>query len=82
MMNSVAIKQRIFQTLNELPEENLIEVSQFLDFLKFKATKSPVSSKRVAKLGGLWEDIPFDVTDDEIRELRQAVTRHLMEKEL
>jgi hypothetical protein len=81
-MDSIATKERILQTLDELPEESLVEVSQFLDFLKFKAKESPASPKRAVKLGGLWEDVPFDVTDDEVRELRRAVTRHLLQKEL
>ena len=81
-MDSTATKERILQALNELPEESLVEVSQFLDYLNFKAKKSPASSKQVVKLGGLWEDVPFDVTDDEVRELRRAVTHRLLEKEL
>ena len=81
-MDSTATKERILQTLDELPEESLVEVSQFLDFLKLKAKESPASPRRVVKLGGLWEDVPFDVTDDEVRELRQAVTCRLLEKEL
>ena len=81
-MDSTATKEQILQTLDELPEESLVEVSQFLDFLKFKAEKSSVSPKRVVKLGGLWEEIPFDVTDGEVRALRRAVTHRLLEKEL
>ena len=81
-MDSTATKEQILQTLDELPEESLVEVSQFLDFLKFKAKKPSVSPKRVVKLGGLWEDVPFDVTDGEVRALRRAVTHRLLEKEL
>jgi hypothetical protein len=81
-MDSTATKEQILQILDELPEESLAEVSQFLDFLKFKAGKSPALPKRVVKLGGLWEDVPFDVTDDEVRALRRAVTQRLLEKEL
>ncbi|MFB0534420.1 MAG: DUF2281 domain-containing protein [Anaerolineae bacterium] len=80
-MDSAATKEQILQALDELPEESLAEVSQFLEYLNFKAKKSS-STKRVVKLGGLWEDVPFDVTDDEVRELRRAVTHRLLEKEL
>jgi len=34
-MDSTATKEQILQILDELPEESLTEVSQFLDFLKF-----------------------------------------------
>jgi hypothetical protein len=81
-MDSTATKEQILQTLDELPEESLVEVSQFLDFLKFKAKKPSVSLKRIVKLGSLWEDVPFDVTDGEVRALRRAVTHRLLEKEL
>jgi hypothetical protein len=77
-MDVTTTKERILQTLDELPEESLVEVSQFLDYLKFKAKKPPVSPKRVVQLGGLWEDVLFDVTDDEVRELRRAVTQRLL----
>jgi hypothetical protein len=81
-MDSMATKEQILQILDELLEESLAKGSQILDFLKFKAGKSPASSKRVVKLGGLWEDVPFDVTDSEVRALRRAVTQYLLEKEL
>jgi len=81
-MDVTTTKERILQTLDELPEESLVEVSQFLESLKLKAKRSPASPKRVVKLGGFWEDVPFDVTDDEVRALRRAVTHHLLEKEL
>jgi len=81
-MDVTTTKERILQTLDELPEESLVEVSQFLESLKLKAKRSPASPKRVVKLEGFWEDVPFDVTDDEVRALRQAVTHRLLEKEL
>jgi hypothetical protein len=31
-------------------------------------------------LGGLWKDVNFDVTDDEIRALRQQVTNKLLQE--
>ena len=79
-MDPIVTRERILQTLSELPEESLVEVSQFLEYLKFKAKQPPASPKRAVKLGGLWEDVPFDVTDDEVRALRRAVTHRLLEK--
>ena len=79
-MDPIVTRERILQTLSELPEESLVEVSQFLEYLKFKAEQPPASPKRAVKLGGLWEDVPFDVTDDEVRALRRAVTHRLLEK--
>jgi len=73
-----AIKERIYQTLDELPPKSFEELIQFLDFLKFKyLTKQPLE---VVALGGLWEDLDFDVTDEDVRALRQQVTAELLRK--
>ncbi|MBC7249754.1 MAG: hypothetical protein H5T62_05660 [Anaerolineae bacterium] len=48
------------------------------DFLKFKyLAKQP---PEVAALGGLWQDLDFDVTDEDVRALRQRVTSELLNK--
>jgi hypothetical protein len=72
------VKKRVYQTLNELPPEGFEELMQFLDFLKFKyLAKQP---PEVVTLGGLWEDLNFDVTDEDVRALRQRVTAELLKK--
>ncbi len=32
------------------------------------------SSKRIVRLEGLWKDIPFDVSDEDIREVRRELS--------
>lgn len=72
------VRQKMHQIIEELPPEGLRELSHFLDFLKFKhqAAQPP----KVVTLGGLWEDLDFDVMDADIRALRQKVTAQLLEK--
>jgi len=77
MMNTAqAIKQRVYQVIDGLPSESFEELSHFLDFLKFKyQVQQP---RKVVALGGLWKNLDFDVTDAEVRALRQRVTAQLL----
>lgn len=45
---------------------------------EMEQAKEVLPWKKVIRLGGLWKDIPFDVTDEDISALRQAVTQHLL----
>jgi len=73
-----AIKQSVYQAIDELPLESFEELSHFLDFLKFKyQVQQP---RKVVALGGLWKRLDFDVTDAEVRALRQRVTAQLLRK--
>ncbi len=73
-----ADKQRVYQVIDGLPPESFEELSYFLDFLKFKyQVQQP---QKVVALGGLWKHLDFDVTDAEVRELRQRATAQLLRK--
>ena len=72
------VKERIYQTLDELPEESLIEIVRFIDFLKFKHKAE--SAKPIIALGGLWKGINFDVTDKDVRALRQRISQELLRR--
>lgn len=72
------IRKKVYQTLDELPPEGFEELMRFLDFLKFKyLAKQP---PEVMALGGLWKDLDFDVTDEDVRAMRQRVTIELLKK--
>lgn len=72
------VKQRVYQAIDGLPSESLDELTHFLDFLKFKyQVQRP---RKVVALGGLWKHLDFDVTDAEVRALRQRVTAQLLRK--
>lgn len=72
------IRKKVYQTLDELPPEGFEELMRFLDFLKFKyLAKQP---PEVTALGGLWKDLDFDVTDEDVRAMRQRVTIELLKK--
>ena len=78
MNTGQALKQRVYQRIDGLPSESFEELSHFLDFLKFKyQVQQP---RKVVALGGLWKHLDFDVTDAEVRALRQRVSAQLLRK--
>jgi hypothetical protein len=66
---SAAAKHQIIRTLDDLPEQSLAAVAEFVDFLRAKAVARPaVPEARVAKLGGLWKGHAFSLQEiDEAR---------------
>lgn len=64
--------------IKALPPPAQKELADFIGYLRYKHRLDP--SGQVVKLGGLWADIDFDVTDEQIRALRQQVTRQLVNK--
>ncbi len=63
-------RKKAHEAIDALPPESLEELSRFLEFLRFRqhAPENPVN----VQLEGLWQDKQlFDVTDDDIRALRQ-----------
>lgn len=78
MSTGQAIKQRVYQSIDGLPSEGFEELSHFLDFLKFKYQAQ--QPRKVVALGGLWKHLDFDVTDADVRALRQRVTAQLLRK--
>ena len=71
MQDMPAVKQRIHQMLDSLPHQGLKDLSQFLDFLEYKYQAG--TEANVVSLGGIWQGIAFDVSDEEVRALRQQV---------
>ena len=66
------------KTIDALPPAAQKELLDFIDYLQYKHHLDP--SGQVVELGGLWADIDFDVTDEDVRTLRQQVTRQLVDK--
>ena len=72
----------ILETINELSPEALAELQLFLDFLCFKEQPKAFekSSRNIVKLEGLWKDLPFDITDDDIRQVRREFTLSIQKR--
>ncbi len=75
-----AVKQQAYQALNRLPPGGFDELVHFLDYLKYKYEHKIRPKQKVITLKGLWADIPLDVTDQDVRRLRQQVSAQLLRK--
>ena len=63
--------------LRTLPPAAHEELLDFLGYLQYKYRFD--ESCTVVGLGGLWADIEFDVTDDDVRALRRRVSRQVQD---
>lgn len=66
MATDISAKDDLLHSLEQLSAENLTEVRQFVDFLRFKSQQP----RRIVKLGGLWRD-QSPLTDDDITQIRR-----------
>lgn len=61
------IEQQVLEKLRELPPEKQKEVLDFVEFVKEKSeTRKPLRS-----LLGLWSDLNFHVTEEDIAQARR-----------
>jgi hypothetical protein len=76
-MSTVAMTyQDIYQQILELPQESLVELAKFIEFLRFKAGESAAETKaekplRIIKLGGLLKG--YDFSPELIAEARREM---------
>lgn len=77
MNNLVLTKQKIYKALETLPADALVEVERVVVNLQHK-----IGTKLPLRLGGLWKDIPFDVTNKDVRNLRRHLSRRALNRKL
>lgn len=63
-MSSTTLIQKIYKQVQDLPPESLLELDNFIEFLRFKAQASRaddqvVPSLRIIKLGGILRGYDF-----------------------
>ena len=89
METRAELKQQVAAVLDTLPEETLIEVATFLEYLQYRLEHHPTDTdvpssqqtpyKPVA-LGSLWEGIT--ITDEDIAEARHEMWSSFGKREL
>ena len=67
------LRNQIVRILADLPEESLAEVMSYVKYVRSRSKDQP-EIRRIVKLEGLWADTPFDITHEEVRELRRRVS--------
>jgi hypothetical protein len=65
----MTIEQMVLQKLRDLPLEKQQEVLDFLNSLEERTEKNA----RYRSLRGLWKDLNFDVTEDDIAQARREM---------
>ncbi|NOX62242.1 MAG: hypothetical protein GXP42_09910 [Chloroflexi bacterium] len=73
------LRREIDEVLADLPEDSLAEVMSYVKYVRSRSEDEP-KIRRIVKLEGLWADAPFDVTHEEVRELRRHISARIAEK--
>ena len=80
MTTRIELKKQVVTVLDELPDETLVEVARFLDYLQYKLKHYPLDTAvppseqtpyRPVPLGGLWKGVT--ITDEDITEARREM---------
>ncbi|HMT21630.1 MAG TPA: DUF2281 domain-containing protein [Promineifilum sp.] len=74
MIQSGMVRKRIRQAIDALPPTAQTELVQFIEYLQYKYS-SPET--RLASLGGTWADIELDITQDDVRAVREQTGDYL-----
>jgi hypothetical protein len=77
MATQAIAPEQIEQAIRDLPPSAYSELAQFVGYLHYKYS-SPGST--VVALEGLWADLDFDVTQEDVRRLREDVSARLIER--
>jgi hypothetical protein len=70
------LKQKVEEAIDTLPNAGQAELLSFLDYLQHKYNLDEGS--KVVHLGGLWRDLNLEISEEDIRSLRQQTTEHLL----
>jgi hypothetical protein len=77
-MQDSMLRSKVEKVLDKLPPDGQEELAQFLDFL---AGKYHVESKgKIIALEGIWKDISFEITDEDVRKLREDISKQVLKK--
>ncbi len=89
MTTRAGLKHQALTILDALPEEALVEVVTFLNYLLYKlkdhstgadVTAPPQTPYEPVALGGLWEGVT--ITDEDIAQVRHEIWGEFGEREL
>lgn len=70
MGESITIKQ-VIEEIKRIPENKLTEIYDFLHFFRLGLQKSNGSMEEIMKFAGCWNDMPDEVFNDFLNEIRE-----------
>lgn len=72
------LRSKVDKVLDKLPPDGQEELARFLNFL---ADKYRVEQNgKIVALEGIWKDIPFEITDEDVRNLREDISKQVLKK--
>ncbi len=81
-MNVEQTRANIMEAIDSLSPKALGDLEVFIDFLRFKEQpKAFETTRKIVKLEGLWKDLPFDINDEDIRQMRHEFTEQLEKRQ-
>ena len=72
----MTVAETLEKELATLPDNAQIELLHFIRYLQYKYT----NEKKIVALKGLWENVPLDIEQDDIRNLRQQLSQQVLDK--
>jgi len=75
MVNNAPVKERLQEVIDTLPPSAQEELVHFINYLQYKYSNP---ERAVLSLGGLWSDIDFDITLEEVRHVREETSAYLL----
>ncbi len=75
IMEQEIVIDEIEGALKHLPLPAQQELAQFIHYRQYKYEKS---ERNIVQLGELWQDIAFDVKQDDVRLLRQKISESVL----
>jgi len=71
--------QNLYQELMTLPSDNLAEIWQFIEFVKYKKKLLKQEVPKTIKLSGIWQKYNVDITEKDIFQARTEMWGNLGE---
>jgi len=69
------LQKQLYQEVKWLSSKSMAELLNFVSYLKYRDDQKITNQPPPVRLEGLWEAISFDVTDEDVRALRQQFTK-------
>jgi hypothetical protein len=77
-MSDSMLRSKVEKVLDRLPPDGQEELAKFLDFL---ADKYHVEQQgKMIALEGIWKDISLEITDEDVRKLREDISKQVLKK--
>jgi hypothetical protein len=68
MSNTTALAQRVCEQAQSLPEDSLVELAKYIEYLRFKAEKPRLLQEQLARdyeeLALLYDELAAELTDE------------------